>query len=163
MTAIAFTFAMSLVGLEGSKLAEITSGLNPGDRVVIGGQDKYQENEEVSPLLTASVARIGDRAGDGRHDRHEGRSRRWRRSLMPKFALRFPYFIIMLCLLVSLVGAVNIAQMPVDLFPKIDMPVVVVATFYNGMPPQQIEADITNTFERFLLSAPISTTANRAR
>ncbi len=42
------------VGLQGSKLAEITSGLNPGDRVVIGGQDKYQENEEVNPLLTAS-------------------------------------------------------------------------------------------------------------
>ena len=44
------------VGLEGSKLAEITSGLNPGDRVVIGGQDKYQEDEEVSPLLTAEPA-----------------------------------------------------------------------------------------------------------
>jgi hydrophobic/amphiphilic exporter-1 (mainly G- bacteria), HAE1 family len=39
--------------------------------------------------------------------------------------------------------------MPVDLFPSIDMPVVVVATFYSGMPPQQIEADITDTFERF--------------
>jgi RND family efflux transporter MFP subunit len=44
------------VGLQGSKLAEITSGLNPGDRVVIGGQDKYQEGEEVNPLLTASPA-----------------------------------------------------------------------------------------------------------
>ena len=39
--------------------------------------------------------------------------------------------------------------MPVDLFPQIDIPVVVVATFYSGMPPQQIEGDITNTFERF--------------
>src|SRR6202453_1551861 len=67
---------------------------------------------------------------------------------MPKFALRYPFFI-MMCLIVLLVGVVNIAGMPVDLFPKIDMPVVVVATFYNGMPPQQIEADITNTFERF--------------
>jgi RND family efflux transporter MFP subunit len=44
------------VGLQGSKLAEITSGLNPGDRVVVGGQDKYQEGEEVSALLTASPA-----------------------------------------------------------------------------------------------------------
>jgi RND family efflux transporter MFP subunit len=44
------------VGLEGSKLAEITSGLNPGDRVVVGGQDKYQEGEEVNPLLTPSPA-----------------------------------------------------------------------------------------------------------
>ncbi|HEV2486506.1 MAG TPA: efflux RND transporter periplasmic adaptor subunit [Terracidiphilus sp.] len=44
------------VGLQGSKLAEITSGLNPGDRVVTGGQDKYQENEEVNPLLTPEPA-----------------------------------------------------------------------------------------------------------
>ncbi|MGA3131951.1 MAG: efflux RND transporter permease subunit [Terracidiphilus sp.] len=72
---------------------------------------------------------------------------------MPKFALKFPYFIIMLCLMVALVGAVTTVQMPVDLFPEIDMPVVVVATFYNGMPPQQIEADITNTFERFFTLA----------
>ena len=44
------------VGLQGSKLVEITSGLNPGDRVVIGGQDKYQENEEVNALLTPEPA-----------------------------------------------------------------------------------------------------------
>ncbi|MFP5226825.1 MAG: efflux RND transporter permease subunit [Acidobacteriota bacterium] len=72
---------------------------------------------------------------------------------MPKFALRFPYFILMLCLMVSIVGIVNIYSMPVDLFPDIDMPVVVVATFYSGMPPQQIEADITDTFERFFTLA----------
>ena len=68
---------------------------------------------------------------------------------MPKFALNHPYFIIMICLVVSLIGMVSIVNMPVDLFPSIDMPVVVVATFYSGMPPQQIEADITDTFERF--------------
>jgi len=72
---------------------------------------------------------------------------------MPKFALKYPFFIIMLCLVVALVGVFNVVRMPVDLFPKIDMPVVVVATFYNGMPPQQIEADITNTFERFFTLA----------
>jgi len=39
--------------------------------------------------------------------------------------------------------------MPVDMFPPINIPVVLVATFYNGMPPEQIEADVTDTFERF--------------
>ncbi len=39
--------------------------------------------------------------------------------------------------------------MPVDMFPPINIPMVEVATFYSGMPPQQIEADITDTFERF--------------
>ena len=48
---------------------------------------------------------------------------------MPKFALRYPFFIIMACLMVLFVGVVNITRMPVDLFPKIDIPVVVVATF----------------------------------
>src|ERR1700751_4395448 len=68
---------------------------------------------------------------------------------MPKFALRYPFFILMLCLVVVLIGVVTVARMPVDLFPNIDIPVVVVATFYAGMPPEQIEADITDTFERF--------------
>jgi RND family efflux transporter MFP subunit len=44
------------VGLEGSKLAEIKSGLQPGDRVVVGGQDKYQEGQEVNPVETAEPA-----------------------------------------------------------------------------------------------------------
>ena len=39
--------------------------------------------------------------------------------------------------------------MPVDLFPEINIPQVVVATFYTGMPPEQIETDITSRFERF--------------
>src|ERR1700741_2210680 len=68
---------------------------------------------------------------------------------MPKFALKYPFFIIMVCMVIMVVGVTTIAGMPVDLFPKIDIPVVVVATFYSGMPPEQIEADITDTFERF--------------
>ena len=50
---------------------------------------------------------------------------------MPKFALRYPFFIIMISLIVLLVGVVNVISMPVDLFPDIDIPVVVVATFYS--------------------------------
>ena len=68
---------------------------------------------------------------------------------MPKFALKYPFFVMMVCLVIVVLGVVSIASMPVDLFPGIDMPVVVVATFYSGMPPEQIEADITDTFERF--------------
>jgi hydrophobic/amphiphilic exporter-1 (mainly G- bacteria), HAE1 family len=68
---------------------------------------------------------------------------------MPKFSLKYPFFIIMVCLVIVVLGIVSVASMPVDLFPSIDMPVVVVATFYSGMPPEQIEADITDTFERF--------------
>ncbi len=68
---------------------------------------------------------------------------------MPRFAILYPYFIIVLCLMICVVGVSSIVQMPVDLFPAIRIPVVVVATFYNGMPPEQIENDITGRFERF--------------
>ncbi|MFZ0523877.1 MAG: efflux RND transporter permease subunit [Candidatus Acidiferrales bacterium] len=68
---------------------------------------------------------------------------------MPKFAIRHPYFIIVVCLFICVLGITSVVQMPVDMFPSINIPVVLVATFYSGMPPQQIEADITDTFERF--------------
>src|ERR1700729_1007170 len=68
---------------------------------------------------------------------------------MSSFAIKYPFFILMLCLAIVVVGVTTVARMPVDLFPPIDIPVVVVATFYNGMPPQQVEANITDTFERF--------------
>jgi hydrophobic/amphiphilic exporter-1 (mainly G- bacteria), HAE1 family len=68
---------------------------------------------------------------------------------MPTFSIKHPYFIIVLCLFVCVLGMTSVVQMPVDMFPPINIPVVEVATFYNGMPPQQIEADITDTFERF--------------
>jgi hydrophobic/amphiphilic exporter-1 (mainly G- bacteria), HAE1 family len=68
---------------------------------------------------------------------------------MSSFAIKYPFFIIVACLMVAIVGTVTLVRMPVDLFPPINIPVVVVATFYSGMPPQQIETDITNPFERF--------------
>src|SRR6476646_9891090 len=68
---------------------------------------------------------------------------------MSGFAIKYPFFIIMLCLIIAVVGVTTVARMPVDLFPNINIPVVVVATFYSGMPPEQIEADITGRFERF--------------
>jgi multidrug efflux pump subunit AcrB len=68
---------------------------------------------------------------------------------MSSFSLRHPYFIVVICLFVCVLGLTSLVQMPVDMFPPINIPVVEVATFYSGMPPQQIEADITDTFERF--------------
>jgi multidrug efflux pump subunit AcrB len=68
---------------------------------------------------------------------------------MPTFSLKHPYFVIVICLFICVLGLTSVVQMPVDMFPSIDIPVVLVATFYSGMPPEQIEADITDTFERF--------------
>src|ERR1035441_7651697 len=68
---------------------------------------------------------------------------------MSGFSIRNPYFIVVVCLIITVVGATSVVRMPVDLFPTIKIPEVVVATFYNGMPPEEIETEITGRFERF--------------
>ncbi len=68
---------------------------------------------------------------------------------MPGFSIRNPYFIIVVCLTLLVIGVVSMARMPVDLFPPINLPEAVVATFYSGMPPEDIEFDITDPLERF--------------
>ena len=72
---------------------------------------------------------------------------------MPGFSIRNPYFIIVICLTLLVIGVTSLARMPVDLFPPINLPEVVVATFYTGMPPEDIETDITDPLERFFTLA----------
>jgi hydrophobic/amphiphilic exporter-1 (mainly G- bacteria), HAE1 family len=72
---------------------------------------------------------------------------------MPGFSIRNPYFIIVIGLVLLVIGVTSIARMPVDLFPPINLPEVVVATFYSGMPPEDVETDITDPLERFFTLA----------
>src|ERR1041384_6442348 len=82
---------------------------------------------------------------------------------MSRFAIRYPYLIIVFCLVTCVVGLTTLVRMPVDLFPTIKIPVVVVATFYSGMPPEQIENDITGRFERlFTLGSGIDHIESRS-
>jgi HAE1 family hydrophobic/amphiphilic exporter-1 len=82
---------------------------------------------------------------------------------MSRFAIRYPHLIIVICLMICVVGVNSLMRMPVDLFPPIKIPVVVVATFYSGMPPEQIENDVTGQFERmFTLASGIDHMESRS-
>src|ERR1700736_170240 len=72
---------------------------------------------------------------------------------MTRFSIRNPYFVIVVCLVLTVIGVTSLSRMPVDLFPTINLPEVVVATFYSGMPPEDIETDITDPLERFFTLA----------
>src|ERR1700739_185841 len=72
---------------------------------------------------------------------------------MSGFSIRNPHFIIVICLALVVVGVTSVARMPVDLFPTINLPEGVVATFYSGMPPADIETDITDPLERWFTLA----------
>src|SRR5665213_3781470 len=82
---------------------------------------------------------------------------------MSGFSIRNPYLILVLCLIISILGVVSVSDMPVDMFPAINLPVVAVATFYSGMPPQQIETNITYHLERqFTLAGGIDHMESRS-
>jgi multidrug efflux pump subunit AcrB len=82
---------------------------------------------------------------------------------MSGFSIRNPYLIVVLCLVITILGTVSISDMPVDMFPPINLPVVAVATFYSGMPPQQIETNITYHLERqFTLASGIDHMESRS-
>jgi multidrug efflux pump subunit AcrB len=82
---------------------------------------------------------------------------------MSGFSIRNPYWIVVLCLIMMILGTVSAADLPVDMFPAVNLPVVAVATFYSGMPPAQIETNITYHLERqFTLASGIDHMESRS-
>jgi multidrug efflux pump subunit AcrA (membrane-fusion protein) len=58
-------------GLRGSRLAEIKGGLTEGERVIVGGQEKYQEGERVTPVVEARPVNDVTRDPGSTIDLHE--------------------------------------------------------------------------------------------
>src|SRR3954469_16166255 len=65
-----------------------------------------------------------------------------------RFALRRPYSVATLCLLIALMGVLSAKSMSVDILPAIDIPVVIVVWNYPGMPAEDMERRITFLSER---------------
>ena len=72
---------------------------------------------------------------------------------MIRAAIRNPYAVVAISLIVVILGVVSYQKMEVDVFPEINLPVVAVATFYKGMGPSQIEGAITLRLEQLFLQA----------
>jgi multidrug efflux pump subunit AcrB len=68
-------------------------------------------------------------------------------------ALKNPYAVVAISLIVVILGVVSFQQMEVDVFPEINLPVVAVATFYKGMGPSELEGAITLRLEQLFLQA----------
>lgn len=68
-------------------------------------------------------------------------------------ALKNPYAVVALSLIVVILGVVSFQKMEVDIFPEINTPVVAIATFYKGMGQKEIEGAITLRLEQLYLQA----------
>jgi multidrug efflux pump subunit AcrB len=69
-----------------------------------------------------------------------------------EIALKRPYTVAAVLILVALMGIGAALRMPVDIFPEIDIPVVAVVWTYNGMSAQDIQNRILTLHERQLAS-----------
>ncbi|MGD0674464.1 MAG: efflux RND transporter permease subunit [Polyangiaceae bacterium] len=65
-----------------------------------------------------------------------------------RLALRRPFTVAAFCLVVLLLGVLSAGTMPVDIFPTIDIPVVVVVWNYPGMSAEDVESRVTFVSER---------------
>ncbi|HET6247159.1 MAG TPA: efflux RND transporter permease subunit [Tepidisphaeraceae bacterium] len=68
------------------------------------------------------------------------------------FALKKPFSVAALVILVGVLGALAAYTMPVDIFPEINIPVVSVVWTYNGMSAEQIQDRILAIHERQMAS-----------
>ena len=67
-----------------------------------------------------------------------------------RLALRGPYTFVVLALLIAVMGVLSIMTMPVDIFPKINIPVISVIWSYGNLAPNEMQDRITTIVERAL-------------
>ncbi len=72
-----------------------------------------------------------------------------------RLALRRPYTSAIAAMLIVLMGALSITRMIVDIFPVIDIPVVLVVWNYNGLTTEDMERRVV-----FISERAYSTTVN---
>ncbi|MCU0661054.1 MAG: efflux RND transporter permease subunit [Myxococcota bacterium] len=74
--------------------------------------------------------------------------------MLTRAALKNPVAVLMLAVAVCVLGYISLTRIPVDLFPNITLPVVIVGVVYPGAGPRDVEASITREIERAVASVP---------
>ncbi|HEY2406881.1 MAG TPA: efflux RND transporter permease subunit [Polyangiaceae bacterium] len=67
-----------------------------------------------------------------------------------RIALQRPYTFVVMSFLIMIVGVLSILNMPTDIFPDIDIPVISVVWNYGGLTPDELEKRIVSNYERAL-------------
>jgi multidrug efflux pump subunit AcrB len=69
-----------------------------------------------------------------------------------ELALKRPYTVVAVLILITLMGIGAALRMPIDIFPEIDIPVVAVVWTYNGMSAEDIQNRILTLHQRQIAS-----------
>lgn len=65
-------------------------------------------------------------------------------------AIKQPVFMTMILAAAVVLGAVSFTRMPLDLFPDVEFPVIVVSTIYPGAGPEEMDQQVTRVLEEEL-------------
>ncbi len=69
---------------------------------------------------------------------------------LPKFSIKRPVMVSMIFIIFIILGAISFALLPIDLFPDVDLPVVMVVAGYKGAGPSEIESMVAKPLENAL-------------
>jgi multidrug efflux pump subunit AcrB len=67
-----------------------------------------------------------------------------------RLALRRPYTFVVMAMLIVIGGVYSVLQMPTDILPEVDIPVISVVWQYGGLAPDEMEQRFTGFYERGL-------------
>jgi len=74
-----------------------------------------------------------------------------------------PWAVTVFALTIVLLGGISVSMIPIDILPAFNSPAVQVLTLYGGMPPRNVENDITHRIERWTdIAAGISRQESRS-
>ena len=69
---------------------------------------------------------------------------------LTRLALRNAVGVLMASLAIVLIGAQSVARLPIDLFPNLAVPVLIIGTIYPGASPLDVEQSVTYPLEKTL-------------
>ena len=72
-----------------------------------------------------------------------------------RFALRFPHTFYVVAALILFLGVVASREMPTDIFPEINIPVVTVIWSYGGLSTPEMEQRVT-TYSQYSISTSVT-------
>ena len=72
-----------------------------------------------------------------------------------EIALKRPYTVVAMLILISLMGIGAALRMPIDIFPEIDIPVVTIIWQYTGLSTPEMEQRVT-TYSQYSLSSSVN-------
>ncbi len=72
--------------------------------------------------------------------------------MIAKRVVERPVLLAIIFAIIAIVGTYTLSDVSIDLFPDIDMPMIVVSTSYEGAGPQSVEKSVTAVLESSLVS-----------